>query len=89
MQKITPFLWFDDQAEEAAEFYVSTVQRTGPVAPPVGVEGPERHALRRGGTGHAGLGDDRVVRARGTRVHGAERRSRVRVHRGDLVPREL
>lgn len=23
MQKITPFLWFNDQAEEAAEFYVS------------------------------------------------------------------
>ena len=23
MQKITPFLWFDDRAEEAAEFYVS------------------------------------------------------------------
>jgi predicted 3-demethylubiquinone-9 3-methyltransferase (glyoxalase superfamily) len=23
MQKITPFLWFKDQAEEAAEFYVS------------------------------------------------------------------
>ena len=23
MQKITPFLWFDGQAEEAAEFYVS------------------------------------------------------------------
>ena len=23
MQKITPFLWFDDQAEEAANFYVS------------------------------------------------------------------
>lgn len=23
MSKITPFLWFDDQAEEAAEFYVS------------------------------------------------------------------
>jgi predicted 3-demethylubiquinone-9 3-methyltransferase (glyoxalase superfamily) len=22
MQKITPYLWFDDQAEEAAEFYV-------------------------------------------------------------------
>jgi predicted 3-demethylubiquinone-9 3-methyltransferase (glyoxalase superfamily) len=21
MQKITPFLWFDDQAEEAANFY--------------------------------------------------------------------
>jgi predicted 3-demethylubiquinone-9 3-methyltransferase (glyoxalase superfamily) len=23
MDKITPFLWFDDQAEEAASFYVS------------------------------------------------------------------
>ena len=23
MQKVTPFLWFDDQAEEAARFYVS------------------------------------------------------------------
>ena len=23
MQKITPFLWFDDQAEEAINFYVS------------------------------------------------------------------
>jgi hypothetical protein len=22
MQKITPFLWFDDKAEEAAKFYV-------------------------------------------------------------------
>ncbi len=25
MPKITPFLWFDDQAEEAANFYVSVV----------------------------------------------------------------
>ena len=23
MRKITPFLWFDNQAEEAAKFYVS------------------------------------------------------------------
>jgi predicted 3-demethylubiquinone-9 3-methyltransferase (glyoxalase superfamily) len=23
MQKITPFLWFDTQAEEAVEFYLS------------------------------------------------------------------
>jgi len=23
MPKVTPFLWFDDQAEEAAELYVS------------------------------------------------------------------
>src|SRR5947208_206656 len=27
METITPYLWFDDQAEEAAEFYVSTFGR--------------------------------------------------------------
>jgi predicted 3-demethylubiquinone-9 3-methyltransferase (glyoxalase superfamily) len=29
MQKITPFLWFDDQAEEAANFYVSVFSGNG------------------------------------------------------------
>jgi predicted 3-demethylubiquinone-9 3-methyltransferase (glyoxalase superfamily) len=41
MQKITPFLWFDDQAEEAANFYASifknskivNVNRYGEVGP--------------------------------------------------------
>jgi len=41
MQKITPFLWFDNQAEEAANFYVSifknskigTVSRYGDAGP--------------------------------------------------------
>jgi predicted 3-demethylubiquinone-9 3-methyltransferase (glyoxalase superfamily) len=28
MQKITPFLWFDDQAEEAAAFYVSVFKNS-------------------------------------------------------------
>ena len=28
MQKITPFLWFDNQAEEAAHFYVSIVKNS-------------------------------------------------------------
>jgi predicted 3-demethylubiquinone-9 3-methyltransferase (glyoxalase superfamily) len=28
MQKITPFLWFDTQAEEAAKFYVSVFPRS-------------------------------------------------------------
>lgn len=28
MQKITPFLWFDEQAEEAANFYVSIFPRS-------------------------------------------------------------
>ncbi len=29
MQSITPYLWFDDQAEEAAEFYVSVFTERG------------------------------------------------------------
>jgi predicted 3-demethylubiquinone-9 3-methyltransferase (glyoxalase superfamily) len=41
MQKITPFLWFNDQAEEAAKFYTSVfknsklgnVRRFGPAGP--------------------------------------------------------
>jgi predicted 3-demethylubiquinone-9 3-methyltransferase (glyoxalase superfamily) len=28
MQKITPFLWFDTQAEEAARFYVSVCRNS-------------------------------------------------------------
>src|SRR5437016_9391538 len=28
MQKITPFLWFDDQAEEAVNFYVSIFKKS-------------------------------------------------------------
>jgi predicted 3-demethylubiquinone-9 3-methyltransferase (glyoxalase superfamily) len=28
MQKITPFLWFDDKAEEAATFYTSIFQNS-------------------------------------------------------------
>ncbi|MDT4969516.1 MAG: hypothetical protein QOJ64_4253 [Acidobacteriota bacterium] len=48
MQKITPFLWFDDKAEEAANFYVSvfknskvtTVTRYGDAGP-----GPKGSAM--------------------------------------------
>ena len=29
MQKITPFLWFDDQAEEAVKFYTSIFKNSG------------------------------------------------------------
>ena len=33
MQKIAPCLWFDDQAEEAAKFYVATFKKAklGPI----------------------------------------------------------
>jgi predicted 3-demethylubiquinone-9 3-methyltransferase (glyoxalase superfamily) len=37
MQKITPFLWFDDQAEQAAELYVSVFSNR-PGADPSGSE---------------------------------------------------
>ena len=48
MPRITPFLWFDSQAEEAANFYVSvfpnskvlSLQRYGPAGP-----GPEGSAM--------------------------------------------
>jgi len=60
MKKITPFLWFDTQAEEAMNFYVSvfknskveSVQRAGPEGPVMSVtfqlEGQDFMALNAG-----------------------------------------
>jgi predicted 3-demethylubiquinone-9 3-methyltransferase (glyoxalase superfamily) len=60
MQKITPFLWFNDKAEEAMHFYVSifrnskvgTVTRAGPGGPVFSVtftlDGQEFYALNGG-----------------------------------------
>jgi predicted 3-demethylubiquinone-9 3-methyltransferase (glyoxalase superfamily) len=58
MQKITPFLWFDGQAEEAADFYVSVFRHSkilslmGPKGKAMSVtfelEGQEFHALNGG-----------------------------------------
>jgi predicted 3-demethylubiquinone-9 3-methyltransferase (glyoxalase superfamily) len=60
MQRITPFLWFDGQAEEAMHFYVSifrnskvgSVNRAGPSGPVITVsfqlEGQEFMALNGG-----------------------------------------
>jgi len=42
MQKVTPFLWFDQQAEDAARFYVS-VFKDGKVGKPV--SGPDGKVL--------------------------------------------
>ena len=49
MQKITPFLWFDNQAEEAAEFYVSIFEnsRIGRITR-YGKEGYEIHGRTEG-----------------------------------------
>src|SRR3990172_6047223 len=42
MQKITPFLWFNDKAEEAVEFYVSTFRNSKVVSTSrYGAEGPQ------------------------------------------------
>ncbi|HXM39048.1 MAG TPA: VOC family protein [Gemmatimonadales bacterium] len=59
MQKITPFLWFDGKAEEAAKFYVSVFRNSkvvkvmpGPKGTAMGVtfqlEGQEFYALNGG-----------------------------------------
>jgi predicted 3-demethylubiquinone-9 3-methyltransferase (glyoxalase superfamily) len=49
MQKITPFLWFDDQAEEAAKFYTSIFKnsKVGKVSR-YGKEGYEIHGKSAG-----------------------------------------
>ena len=47
MQTITPFLWFDDQAEQAAEFYVSVF--------------PNSEILRVNRSGGGGIGDPGTV----------------------------
>jgi len=42
MQKITPFLWFNDKAEEAVEFYVSIFKNSKVVSTSrYGAEGPQ------------------------------------------------
>jgi predicted 3-demethylubiquinone-9 3-methyltransferase (glyoxalase superfamily) len=51
MQKITPFLWFNDQAEEAAEFYVSVFNGR-----PAGSPGEASKVLNVSRYGEAGPG---------------------------------
>jgi predicted 3-demethylubiquinone-9 3-methyltransferase (glyoxalase superfamily) len=81
MQRISPFLWFDDQAEEVANFYVSVFKNS---------KIKEMTHYTGGGTfGAEGLGDDGVVRAGWTGVRGFERRAALQVHRSGLVRGQL
>ena len=53
MQKITPFLWFDGKAEEAAKFYVSLFKNskiiyTSPIVVKFSLDGVEYMALNGG-----------------------------------------
>ena len=80
MQKITPFLWFDGKAEEAAKFYVSifknskigTVNRYGDHGP-----GPKGTVM---------IATFQIGRAG---IHRAERRAAVQVFSGHFVRGEL
>ncbi len=80
MQKITPMLWFDDQAEEAAKLYTSlfddakilNVSRYGEAGP-----------------GEAGSVMTVEFELEGQKFVGPERRAALPVHRGRLVRRQL
>ena len=54
MQKITPFLWFDDNAEEAVAFYTSIFEKSRTVSVSrYGDAGPGPDRLPAGTTGDA------------------------------------
>lgn len=68
MNRITPFLWFDTQAEEAARYYVSIFPRArlGAITPfPAGGRGPEGSCMSASFT----LGGDEIVALNGNRRH--------------------
>ena len=76
IQKITPCLWFDRNAEEAVNHYVSIFQNSRIVT-----------MSRYGEAGAAaeGNGARHHLRARGTALHGVERRTAFQVHRSHLA----
>ena len=80
MQKITPFLWFDGKAEEAANHYVSIFKNARII---------EHLALRRGLGRAQGQRNERNLRARWPAVHRLEWASDVPVHAGHLLLRQL
>ena len=47
MKKITPFLWFDTQAEEAMNFYISVFKNGKVLSVSPGANGIARRACRR------------------------------------------
>jgi hypothetical protein len=72
-QKITPFLWFDNQAEEAANFYASVFENSGALEISRYTEGGHgRPKMDRGGARKRKRGGARrvvsSVRLRGQRL---------------------
>ena len=80
MQKITPFLWFDDKAEEAMNFYTSIFKNSKIV---------KHYSLWRSRTRTEGNGNVRDIPARWTGIHGVKRWSNVHFLAGHIVLREL
>src|SRR5882762_4072006 len=79
MQKIAPFLWFDDKAEEAMNFYVSIFKNSKIVS-----------ISRYGEGGRAqGHGHDRNLRARRAEIYGPQWRPAFQVLASHFVFREL
>ena len=79
-QRIDPNLWFDTEAEEAANFYTSIFENS---------RDRQRHPLHRGRRRARPDGDDGRVRARREAIHRDQRRPAVQVRRGRLVPDQL
>jgi predicted 3-demethylubiquinone-9 3-methyltransferase (glyoxalase superfamily) len=69
MQKITPFLWFDTQAEEAIAFYLSVFKDGKIITTTTPENGPRP----------AGMVNDDRLRAAGGAVRGAQWRAEVRI----------
>ncbi len=80
MPRITPNLWFDDQAQEAAAFYTS-------VFPNSRIAGITHYG--QAGPREAGTVMTVELRPRRPGVHRDQRRPPVHVRRGGLVPRRL
>jgi predicted 3-demethylubiquinone-9 3-methyltransferase (glyoxalase superfamily) len=80
MQKITTFLWFDSQAEEAVNFYISIFKNS-----------KIRTIRRYGDAGPGPKGSVMIVTfsTRRAGVYSSQRRSALFVYPGHLAAREL
>src|SRR5687767_9721572 len=76
MQKITPFLWFDTQAEAAANFLRLDFRQ---------FEDCEDRALWRGGTRTERKRNDGPIRAQWAGIHRLERWTAIQIHRSHIV----
>ncbi len=80
MNNITPFLWFNDNAEDAMRFYVAVF--------------PDSKVLEVTRYGDAGLGPKgsvmtRDVRGRGAAIHRFEGRPAIQIHGSGLFSRPV